>query len=102
MEPGWYQQDETLQLGTEDSHTTWCPYWPMHAKYNERIVISGGIHVPESAVARVHDEAILGRISDKKARENLFQIDLENSSITLSRSQKTLRSPAQGSARQYF
>ncbi len=80
---GRYEMRESFVLNNADilknNHKT-----VYRAYSDDKVIFDGGIVIPVSEVKKTEDEQILTRIVDKKAREHIYEIDLQKYGIELS------------------
>ncbi|MFD6176824.1 MULTISPECIES: Ig-like domain-containing protein [unclassified Isoptericola] len=75
LREGTYERSESFVLGPEDSGTADAPI--TYASYpGERATISGGKELPYDGFSPVTDQAVLDRIIETSARDDVLQIDL--------------------------
>ncbi|MFC1760869.1 right-handed parallel beta-helix repeat-containing protein [Planctomycetota bacterium] len=78
---GEYRISQSIQLTEDDSGLPGAPI-SFRASPGEKVVLSGAIQIPNSAVKKPADPEILNRIIDKKAAARLLQIDLKSLGIS--------------------
>ncbi|MGC9316895.1 MAG: right-handed parallel beta-helix repeat-containing protein, partial [Armatimonadota bacterium] len=71
---GMYRRTATFELTEEDSGTEAAPI-VYRARPGPRVIISGGVRVPQSAFGPVRDTAVLGRLPEE-AQDHVLRADL--------------------------
>jgi len=80
LREGTYERSESFLLGEEDSGTADAPI--TYRSYpGERATISGGKELPYDGFSPVTDQAVLDRIIETSARDDVLQIDLRELGI---------------------
>ncbi|MFE5339496.1 Ig-like domain-containing protein [Isoptericola sp. NPDC056578] len=80
LREGTYERSESFLLGEEDSGTADAPI--TYRSYpGERATISGGKELPYDGFSPVTDEAVLDRIIETSAHDDVLQIDLRDLGI---------------------
>lgn len=78
LRQGSYEQSKTLEIGSQGKYTslTICPY------QDENVSISGGRVIPLSAMKRISDKKISGRLPEN-VRKRVREIDFKRLNIPI-------------------